>query len=150
MPQDRKTNINNLTIVWQGQSWSIIAPNGIVLGRFIEKWDAVQFAKGYTKFVALDSEPENYADKDFIEFKDYIYNQGKENTAKEPVLPAEPKLKNDDLPLQAEINSQSVTQSQFLQRAKYLILIAVVIIGGGITFETVYSMGVATLRFEKG
>jgi len=47
-----KTNINNLNIVWQGQSWSVITPSGDVIGRFKEKNDAIRFAeitKDYAK-----------------------------------------------------------------------------------------------------
>lgn len=83
MVNDRKTNINNLTIVWQGQSWSAIAPDGVVLGRFKEKWDAVQFAKGNTKYIMTGKTPNNYADKDFIEFSDYIYNRKQKNIVEE-------------------------------------------------------------------
>jgi hypothetical protein len=70
MPEDRKTNINNLVIVWQGQSWSTIAPDGRVLGRFLNKRDAFEFAKNNRRYVTEDIPVSNYLDKDFIEFAD--------------------------------------------------------------------------------
>lgn len=54
---ERKTNINNLNIVWQGQSWSVIAPTGDVIARFKEKQDAIRFAeitKDYSKKQSTD------------------------------------------------------------------------------------------------
>jgi len=70
MPEDRKTNINNLIIVWQGQSWSTIAPDGRVLGRFPNKRDAFEFAKSNKRYVIDQMLVSNYLDKDFIEFAD--------------------------------------------------------------------------------
>jgi hypothetical protein len=68
MPEDRKTSINNLIIVWQGQSWSIIAPNGEVLARCKEKRDAFEFAKGNTRHILYPESVTHYLDEDFIEF----------------------------------------------------------------------------------
>ncbi|MDX1995063.1 MAG: hypothetical protein SF029_21965 [bacterium] len=45
MPQDYKTSRNNLVIVWQGQSWSVVAPDGTVVGRFKWKPYAISFAE---------------------------------------------------------------------------------------------------------
>lgn len=68
MPEDRKTSINSLIIVWQGQSWSIIAPDGEVLARCKDKRDAFEFAKGNTRYVGNRGSVTNYLDEDFIEF----------------------------------------------------------------------------------
>ncbi len=45
-----KTSINNLLIVWQGQSWSVLAPDGSVLARFKEKPHAIKYAQGNIDF----------------------------------------------------------------------------------------------------
>jgi hypothetical protein len=49
MVMDRKTNINSLSIVWQGQSWSVIAPDGDVIARFKETREAVRYAESTIK-----------------------------------------------------------------------------------------------------
>jgi len=54
MPQDQKTSINNLLIVWQGSSWSVITARGKVLDRFKSKPHACSFARGI--FDHLDEE----------------------------------------------------------------------------------------------
>jgi hypothetical protein len=72
MSEDRKTNINNLIIVWQGQSWSAIAPDGRVLGRFPDKREAFEFAKNNQRYVTKDMPANNYLDEDFIEFAEYL------------------------------------------------------------------------------
>jgi hypothetical protein len=68
--EDRKTSVNNIVIVWQGQSWSAIAPNGYVLGRFPSKRLAFDFAKNNTTYISSDIPVDNYLDEHFIEFKD--------------------------------------------------------------------------------
>jgi hypothetical protein len=46
MPEDHKTVINGLLIIWQGQSWSVIdSSSGYVLGRFPDENDARKFAR---------------------------------------------------------------------------------------------------------
>ena len=45
MASSKKLIINNLTIVWQGQSWSIITPDGTVKARFPDKNDAIRYAE---------------------------------------------------------------------------------------------------------
>jgi len=47
----RKTVINNLIIIWQGQSWSVLAPDGEVLGRFPDKDEAIRYAESNTYYV---------------------------------------------------------------------------------------------------
>ncbi len=58
MPQDYKTSINNLIIVWQGSSWSVITATGSVVGRFPEKYIAINYASSYSpgKFPSYVSE----------------------------------------------------------------------------------------------
>lgn len=50
----RKHSVNNLIIVWQGQSWSVIAPDGQVVARFKDKEDATSFALGKRDFSAQE------------------------------------------------------------------------------------------------
>lgn len=59
MPQDYKVSINNLIIVWQGSSWSVIAPDGTVLARFMDKRHAEDFAKGTKDYAASNYQPYN-------------------------------------------------------------------------------------------
>jgi hypothetical protein len=44
MPQNQKANVNNLVVVWQGQSWSVVAPDGKVLFRHWSKDIAMDWA----------------------------------------------------------------------------------------------------------
>jgi hypothetical protein len=80
MPQDRKTTINNLIIVWQGQSWSVIAPDAVVLARFVNKFDAVRYAKANTDHISNSAS--DYVDDDFMEFREYIYSNS--SSARKP------------------------------------------------------------------
>lgn len=57
MPQDYKVSINNLIVVWQGSSWSVIAPDGTVLARFMDKRHAEDFAKGTRDYAAGNYQP---------------------------------------------------------------------------------------------
>lgn len=65
MPQDQKSSINNLIIVWQGSSWSVIAPDGRVLFRHYSKHVAIDFAEDefsyssskYKPFLSTDDLP---------------------------------------------------------------------------------------------
>lgn len=69
MPEDRKTNVNNLTIVWQGQSWSVITPKGSVIFRSVDKREAFDFAKDNFQHVSVSHPTDDYLDKDFKEFE---------------------------------------------------------------------------------
>lgn len=87
----RKTNINNLIIVWQGQSWSVIAPNGLVLSRYKYKDEAETFAENIETYLA-SVYPEYDEDDIYQKIKndpdDYIPNYAKLDVGQE-------KRKND-------------------------------------------------------
>lgn len=57
MPQDWKTNINNLVVVWQGSSWSVIAPDGHVLFRHWSKQDAYEWAEQCVDYASDKYQP---------------------------------------------------------------------------------------------
>ncbi len=67
MPEDRKTNINNLSIIWQGQSWSVITPRGEVMYRSTNKREAFNFAKNNIKHVSEVLPANDYLDEHFTE-----------------------------------------------------------------------------------
>jgi hypothetical protein len=49
---------NNLNVIWQGQSWQVIAPDGVVLGRFKDKRHAMLYAANVRDYVALTHDAE--------------------------------------------------------------------------------------------
>ena len=57
MPQQYKTCINNLLIVWQGSRWCVIAPNGEVLARFMDKYMAEAFAGADIQYASPQYKP---------------------------------------------------------------------------------------------
>lgn len=77
MPEDRKTNINNLTIVWQGQSWSVISPRGDVIYRSTSKREAFNYAKYNLDYVSEVHPSEDYLDDDFDEFESELIHKPK-------------------------------------------------------------------------
>jgi len=50
-----KTVINNLKIVWQGRSWSVIAPSGGVLATFKDEAEAIKYAQQNTLYSVLQA-----------------------------------------------------------------------------------------------
>ena len=55
---------NNLNVIWQGQSWQVIAPDGVVLGRFKDKRHAMLFAANVRDYVALTEHDEEKRKRD--------------------------------------------------------------------------------------
>lgn len=90
MPEDRKTNVNNLTIVWQGQSWSVITAKGEVIFRSTEKREAFEFARDTLSYVSSLQPANDYVDKDFKEFEPLL--RDKPRHSKSQVL-VEPRVK---------------------------------------------------------
>ncbi len=86
-----KTNVNNLNIVWQGQSWSVISPNGVVLARFKDKQEAKVFAGNIKEY--LSGVYPEYDEDDFYQVlrdkPDYVVEQLEKRKNSEPE-----KLKN--------------------------------------------------------
>jgi hypothetical protein len=84
----KKLIINNLTIVWQGQSWSVITPDGNVKARFPDKNDAINYAEQTLDFkerkISLD------------ELMPVVMN-GEEFAFDLPLTEPKTKLKNDEL-----------------------------------------------------
>lgn len=57
MSEDKKTIINKLLIVWQGQSWSVISSeDGSVLARFKYRDDALKYANDKGKSISETSQ----------------------------------------------------------------------------------------------
>lgn len=56
----RKTVINNLIIIWQGQSWSVIAPDGEVLARFPDQYEAMRYAETNLRYAAYYADAADY------------------------------------------------------------------------------------------
>lgn len=72
MAQDWKTSVNNLIVVWQGSSWSVIAPDGYVLFRHWDKNTAILWAQQTHDYASNDFEPFNWEER-----KDEVVNSEK-------------------------------------------------------------------------
>lgn len=55
MPQNQKASVNNLVVVWQGQSWSVVAPDGKVLFRHWSRDTAMEWASQNFQYAPLTS-----------------------------------------------------------------------------------------------
>jgi|GEM_PF-5908050 len=87
MPQDQKSSINNLIIVWQGSNWSVIAPDGRVLFRHYSKHVAINFAEDELSYSSSI-------------YKPYSLSDGLSPPPAEPSAPTEVEItsrKNEDL-----------------------------------------------------
>ena len=90
MPEDQKTNVNNLSIVWQGSSWSVLAPHGEVIERFNHKPDAIAFASGITDYAHI-----HLIDSDI--YSDFSNTKKSPNTiisSEKPIRKADYKVNN--------------------------------------------------------
>jgi hypothetical protein len=128
---DRKTNINNLNIVWQGQSWSVIAPDGQVIRRFKEKYEAIQFAQNTSEYVEKESSNTNYTGQNPKRSKqvkvDRVFTFDGELDIDDEVS-----AHDSDIPLHKRKHSNSYTLTQKLKPHRSVIFVVASILFGGI------------------
>lgn len=141
MASSKKLIINGLTIVWQGQSWSVIAPDGNVKARFPDKNDAIEYAEQILDFIERKVDQAEESDVSWDE----------EAFASDfTVLKSPPKLKNDDLPERFA----SDWARYLAPRALAVVVIAVGVVVVGINaaphlqgvFQTVLNVAEATVN----
>lgn len=132
MATSKKLTINNLLIMWQGQSWSVVAPDGSVIARFPDKHVAIKFAEQNH-----DYEKRSVSLAELIP----VVMHGEESAVDLPVPAPKTKLKND------EIVTQTRTPAEWARYLVPRVLAAVVIIG--VIAGIVIGLGIAALPAIK-
>jgi hypothetical protein len=134
MANNQKTVINNLVIVWQGSSYSVIAPpDGTVLFRHTLKEVAIDWARGETKYTSNQYKPYDY-DKLGFPNESHEKSNDAENTINITEKPKRDKSKNNSSKSGDEIIALTSFFDKFPKPFSDIFRIILVLVGIGIFF----------------